>query len=102
MKQTSPISTKFDFGAIVQKAKSVNHSQIVLGKRDYETKTYFFINIHRRALPIVCVSSWIWNVAADRSGSAPFIYNFREYIPRDAMSCVGLTIRIFGFDSAIV
>jgi hypothetical protein len=29
--------------------------------------------IHRSAFPSVCVSSKIWNVAADRSGSAPFI-----------------------------
>ena len=34
--------------------------------------THFFIIIHRNAFPIVCDSSWIWYVAADKSGSAPF------------------------------
>lgn len=36
--------------------------------------THFFMIIHRSAFPIVCDSSNIWNVAAERSGSAPFIW----------------------------
>lgn len=37
-------------------------------------ETYFFMSIHRSAFPIVCDSSWIWYVAADKSGSAPLSY----------------------------
>lgn len=48
-------------------------------------ETYFFINIQRKAFPIVCDSLYNLKVAAERSGSAPlncqvvrhfFLYSF--------------------------
>lgn len=55
--------------------------------------------IQRRALPIVCDSSAIWKVAADRSGAAPFNYGGDIRLARAHGTFAGiqhpLTILIF-------
>jgi hypothetical protein len=60
-KNISLVSTKFYLWAVRDTKKLVNEH--------YEKKdSHFFIIIHRSAFPTVWDSSWIWNVADDRSG----------------------------------
>jgi hypothetical protein len=62
------------------------------------------MSIHLRVFPRVCDSSNIWKVAADKSGSAPFIFEQQSGVSFVfVMISIGrLTILIFGIDVAIV
>ena len=55
------------------------------------------MSIHLSAFPMVCDSSWIWYVAADRSGSAPFSCNKDDTIGQ-TISYVRVTGSTYNFD----
>lgn len=60
-----PIATEFDFWAEKESGRMFKHPISML--------SHFFMSIQRSVFPIVCVSSCSRNVAAERSGAAPFI-----------------------------